>query len=104
MSFTSEYFMSFLQLHFPKHKMDNPGRAISRMSDINFPASSCDLIPLDYFLLDHAGDRASAKNSRNIEQLQTHIREIMADILFLIRYLFWFFVSEIVFKISDESG
>ncbi|ERL94482.1 hypothetical protein D910_11759 [Dendroctonus ponderosae] len=37
-----------------------PGRGISRLSDVNWPARSCDLTPLDFFLQGYAKDRVYA--------------------------------------------
>lgn len=58
-----------------------PGRVISRLSDVNWPARSCDLTPLDFFLWGYAKDRVYANNPQNLEQLKTNIREAMAEIL-----------------------
>lgn len=61
MSFPSEYLMCSLQLYFAKRKMDNSGSVISRCSDVNCCAASCDLTSFDFFLGSHAKDRIYAK-------------------------------------------
>ena len=57
-----------------------PGRIISRFGDINWPARSCDMTPLDFFLWGYAKDRVYVDNPQTLEHLRTNIRRVMAEI------------------------
>ena len=57
-----------------------PGRAISRHDDINRPPRSCDLTPLNFFLLGYARDRVYAHKPSTLEHLKTNIPHVMFDI------------------------
>ncbi|ERL94484.1 hypothetical protein D910_11761 [Dendroctonus ponderosae] len=56
-------------------------RIISRLSDVNWPARSCDLTPLDFFLWGYEKDRVYADNPQTLEQLKANIREVTTEIL-----------------------
>ena len=50
-------------------------RIISRKADIVWPPRSCDLTPLDYYLLDAVRDKCCADKPDAIDALKVNIRE-----------------------------
>lgn len=55
-------------------------RVISRFGDVNWPARSCDLTPLDFFLWGALKDKVYADNPQTIDQLKQNIRAEIAQI------------------------
>ncbi|GFX40839.1 putative DD41D transposase [Trichonephila clavipes] len=51
-------------------------RLISRFGPVNWPPRSCDLTPLDYFLLDYVNSLVYADKP----QMEDNIRRVIADI------------------------
>lgn len=59
-------------------KFDN--RIISRFGDVNWPARSCDLTPLDFFLWGAVKDRCYADNPETIPALKHNIATVIGEI------------------------
>ena len=55
-------------------------RIISRSADIIWPPWSCDLAPLDYYLLVAAKDKCYADKPKTIDALKDYIREAIGEI------------------------
>lgn len=55
-------------------------RIISRFGDIHWPARSCDLSPLDYFLWGNVKDRCYSNDPRTINALKENIRQAIREI------------------------
>lgn len=55
-------------------------RLISRNGDVNWPARSCDLTPMDYFLWGAVKDKCYADKPETIENLKANIRDAIAEI------------------------
>ena len=53
---------------------------ISRRADIVWPPWSCDLTPLDYYLLGAVADKCYADKPETIDALRENIREAIAEI------------------------
>jgi len=59
-------------------KFDN--RVISRFGNVNWPARSCDLTPLDFFLWGAVKDRCYADNPKTIQALKHNIATVIGEI------------------------
>lgn len=57
-----------------------PGRVISKRGDVNWPARSCDLTPLDYFLWGYVKGKVYANNPQTISELKNEIRRVIGEI------------------------
>ena len=57
-----------------------PGRVLSRFDDQNWPPTSCDLIPLDFFLWDYLKSKVYANNPTTIRALQEEIKRCINEI------------------------
>lgn len=57
-----------------------PGRVISRNGDVDWPARSCDLTPLDFFLWGFLKDQVYTNNPQTIDELKNNIRAAIAEI------------------------
>ncbi|GFV02477.1 putative DD41D transposase [Trichonephila clavipes] len=55
-------------------------RLISRFGPVNWPSSSCDLTPLDYFLGGYVKSLVYADNPQTLDHLEDNIRCVIADI------------------------
>ncbi|GFW41562.1 putative DD41D transposase [Trichonephila clavipes] len=55
-------------------------RLISRFGPVNWPPRSCDLTPLDYFLLGYVKSLVYADNPQTLDHLEGNIRRVIADI------------------------
>ncbi|GFV01559.1 DUF4817 domain-containing protein [Trichonephila clavipes] len=55
-------------------------RLISRFGPVNWPPSSCDLTPLDYFLLGYVKSLVYADKPQTLDHLEDNIRCVIADI------------------------
>ncbi|GFV72028.1 putative transposable element [Trichonephila clavipes] len=55
-------------------------RLISRFRPVNRPPRSCDLTPLDYFLLGYVKSLVYADKPQTLDHLEDHIRRVIADI------------------------
>ncbi|XP_018375528.1 PREDICTED: uncharacterized protein LOC108769183 [Trachymyrmex cornetzi] len=55
-------------------------RIISRSGDVNWPARSCDLTPLDFFLWGAVKDRCYADNPETIPALKNNITTVLSEI------------------------
>ncbi|GFT73386.1 putative LOC100569746 [Trichonephila clavipes] len=55
-------------------------RLISRFGPVNWPPRSCDLTPLDYFLLDYVNSLVYADKPQMLDHLEDNIRRVIADI------------------------
>ncbi|ENN73471.1 hypothetical protein YQE_09896, partial [Dendroctonus ponderosae] len=65
-----------------------PGCVISRLSDVNWPARSCNLTPLHFILWGYAKDRVYANNTQTLEQLKANICEVMTEMLPYVNFNF----------------
>lgn len=72
-SHTATETMNLLQTKFPD-------RIISRNSAVNWPARSCDLTPLDYFLWGYVKDRVYTEPIASIAALKLKIRDVINEI------------------------
>ena len=57
-----------------------PGRIISRSSEVNWPARSCDLTPLDFFLWGYLKSKVYANKPTTIQQLKDEIIRHIGEI------------------------
>ena len=57
-----------------------PDRVISRFGDVNWPARSCDLTPLDYFLWGYVKGKVYRDNPRTVEALKAEIIRVVGEI------------------------
>jgi len=57
-----------------------PQRLISRNGDVNWPARSCDLTPLDYFLWGYVKSVVYRNNPRTIDELKAEIIQVIGEI------------------------
>ncbi|GFU97579.1 uncharacterized protein TNCV_4809711 [Trichonephila clavipes] len=55
-------------------------RLISRFGPVNWPSRSCDLTPLDYFLLGYVMSLVYADKPQTLDHLEDNIRRVIADI------------------------
>ncbi|GFX59929.1 histone-lysine N-methyltransferase SETMAR [Trichonephila clavipes] len=55
-------------------------RLISRFGPVNWPRTSCDLTPLDYFLWDYVKALVYADKPQTFDHLEDNIRRVIADI------------------------
>ncbi|GFT18326.1 putative DD41D transposase [Trichonephila clavipes] len=55
-------------------------RLISRFGPVNWPPRSCDLTPLDYFLLGYVKSLVYADKPQTLDNLEDNIRRVIADI------------------------
>ncbi|GFV02408.1 putative transposable element [Trichonephila clavipes] len=55
-------------------------RLISRFGPVNWPPSSCDLTPLDYFLWGYVKSLVYADKPQTLDHLEDNIRRVIADI------------------------
>ncbi|GFS68656.1 uncharacterized protein TNCV_1958831 [Trichonephila clavipes] len=55
-------------------------RLISRFGPVNWPPSSCDLTPLDYFLWGYVQSLVYADKPQTLDHLEDNIRSVIADI------------------------
>ncbi|GFT12007.1 integrase catalytic domain-containing protein [Trichonephila clavipes] len=55
-------------------------RLISRFGPVNWPPRSCDLTPLDYFLLVYVKSLVYADKPQTLDHLEDNIRHVIADI------------------------
>lgn len=55
-------------------------RIISRNAAVNWPPRSCDITPMDYFLWGYVKSLAYANKPQTLDDLETNIRRIIADI------------------------
>ncbi|GFW60768.1 transposable element Tcb1 transposase [Trichonephila clavipes] len=55
-------------------------RLISRFGPVNWPARSCDLTPLDYFLWGYVKSLVYADKPQTLDHLEDNIRRVIADI------------------------
>ncbi|GFY05042.1 putative LOC100569746 [Trichonephila clavipes] len=55
-------------------------RLISRFVPVNWPPRSCDLTPLDYFLLGYVKSLVYADKPQTLDHLKDNIRRVIADI------------------------
>ncbi|GFT92898.1 ABC transporter C family member 10 [Trichonephila clavipes] len=55
-------------------------RLISRFGPVNWPPRSCDLTPLDYFLLGYVKSLVYADKPQTLDHLEDNIRRVIADI------------------------
>ncbi|GFX70023.1 uncharacterized protein TNCV_340501 [Trichonephila clavipes] len=55
-------------------------RLISRFGPVNWPPRSCDLTPLDYFLLGYVKSLVYADKPQTLDHLEDNIRRAIADI------------------------
>ncbi|GFX26298.1 uncharacterized protein TNCV_948961 [Trichonephila clavipes] len=55
-------------------------RLISRFGPVNWPPISCDLTPLDYFLLGYVKPVVYADKPQTLDHLEYNIRRVIADI------------------------
>ncbi|GFV56915.1 retrovirus-related Pol polyprotein from type-1 retrotransposable element R1 [Trichonephila clavipes] len=55
-------------------------RLISRFGPVNWPPSSCNLTPLDYFLWGYVKSLVYAKKPQTLDHLEDNIRRVIADI------------------------
>ncbi|GFW96929.1 uncharacterized protein TNCV_2160641 [Trichonephila clavipes] len=55
-------------------------RLISRFGPVNWPPRSCDLAPLDYFLLGYVKSLVYADKPQTFDHLEDNIRRVIADI------------------------
>ncbi|GFU71006.1 uncharacterized protein TNCV_4487691 [Trichonephila clavipes] len=55
-------------------------RLISRFGPVNRPPISCDLTPLDYFLLGYVKSLVYADKPQTLDHLEDNIRRVIADI------------------------
>ncbi|GFU14148.1 uncharacterized protein TNCV_4446981 [Trichonephila clavipes] len=53
---------------------------ISRFEPVNWPPRSCDLTPLDYFLLGYVKSLVYADKPQTLDHLEDNIRRVIADI------------------------
>ncbi|GFT25197.1 putative transposable element [Trichonephila clavipes] len=53
---------------------------ISRFGHVNWPARSCDLTPLDYFLWGYVKSLVYADKPQTLDHLEDNIRRVIADI------------------------
>ncbi|GFV92607.1 uncharacterized protein TNCV_1374581 [Trichonephila clavipes] len=94
-------------------------RLISRFGPVNWPPRSCDLTPLDYFLLGYVKSLVYADKLQTLYHLEDNIRRVIADIrpqmlekvienwtsrLDYIRASRGSHMSEIIFKMSRIIG
>ncbi|GFV16920.1 putative DD41D transposase [Trichonephila clavipes] len=55
-------------------------RLISRFGPVNWPPTSCDLTPLDYFLWGYVKSLVYADKPQTLDNLEDNIRRVIADI------------------------
>ncbi|GFX30589.1 uncharacterized protein TNCV_3462371 [Trichonephila clavipes] len=55
-------------------------RLISRFGPVNWPPRSCDLTPLDYFLLSYVESLVYADKPQMLDHLEDNSRRVIADI------------------------
>ncbi|GFU06462.1 putative DD41D transposase [Trichonephila clavipes] len=55
-------------------------RLISRFGPVHWPPRSCDLTPLDYFLLGYVKSLVYADKPQTLDHLEDNIRRVIADI------------------------
>ncbi|GFY25598.1 uncharacterized protein TNCV_2487181 [Trichonephila clavipes] len=55
-------------------------RLISRFGPVNWPPTSCDLTPLDYFLWGYVKSLVYADKPQTLDHLEDNIRRVIADI------------------------
>ncbi|GFV02911.1 transposable element Tc3 transposase [Trichonephila clavipes] len=55
-------------------------RLISRFGPVNWPPRSCDLTPLDYFLLGYVKSLVYVDKPQTLDHLEDNIRRVIADI------------------------
>ncbi|GFU93629.1 uncharacterized protein TNCV_4388041, partial [Trichonephila clavipes] len=55
-------------------------RLNSRFETVNWPSRSCDLTPLDYFLLGYVKSLVYADKPQTLDHLEDNIRRVIADI------------------------
>ncbi|GFV13784.1 putative transposable element [Trichonephila clavipes] len=55
-------------------------RLISRFGLVNWPPRSCDLTPLDYFLLGYVKSLVYADKPQTLDHLEDNVRRVIADI------------------------
>ncbi|GFX73456.1 uncharacterized protein TNCV_3402671 [Trichonephila clavipes] len=55
-------------------------RLISRFGPVNWPSRSCDLTPLDYFLLGYVKSLVYADKPQTLDHFEDNIRRVIADI------------------------
>ncbi|GFS72052.1 putative transposable element [Trichonephila clavipes] len=55
-------------------------RLISRFGPVNWPAKSCDLAPIDYFLWGYVKSLVYADKPQTLDHLEDNIRRVIADI------------------------
>ncbi|GFY03992.1 transposable element Tc3 transposase [Trichonephila clavipes] len=55
-------------------------RLIIRFGPVNWPARSCDLIPLDYFLWGYVKSLVYVDKAQTLDHLENNIRRVIADI------------------------
>ncbi|GFY05131.1 uncharacterized protein TNCV_3270031 [Trichonephila clavipes] len=55
-------------------------RLISRFGPVNWPPRSCDLTPLDYFLLGYVKSLVYADKPQTLDHLEENIHRVIADI------------------------
>ncbi|GFU32975.1 uncharacterized protein TNCV_4155611 [Trichonephila clavipes] len=55
-------------------------RLISRFGPVNWPSRSCDLTPLDYFVLGYVKSLVYADKPQMLDHLEDNIRRVIADI------------------------
>ncbi|GFX76512.1 transposable element Tc3 transposase [Trichonephila clavipes] len=55
-------------------------RLISRFGPVSWPPRSCNLTPLDYFLMDYVKSLVYADKPRTLDHLEDNIRSVIADI------------------------
>ncbi|GFY06717.1 transposable element Tc3 transposase [Trichonephila clavipes] len=55
-------------------------RLISRFGPVNWPPSSCDLAPLDYFLWGYVKSLVYEDKPQTLDQLEDNIHRVIADI------------------------
>ena len=54
-------------------------RIISRITDVVWPPRSCDLTPLDYYLLGAVKDKCYSGKPETIKALKDNIREVIGE-------------------------
>lgn len=70
---TARETLNLLQEKFPR-------RVISRNGDVNWPARSCDITPLDFFLWGFLKDQVYKNNPQTIDELKNNIRGAIGEI------------------------
>lgn len=70
---TARETLDLLRVHFA-------GKIISKNGDVNWPARSCDLTPLDFFLWGYVKSKAYRNNPQTIQDLKDEIRRIIREI------------------------